>query len=229
MKCNVDYESSHIVNRNAPMILFGFDATAHDVLDYKVTDKDIIEAEKCASAMDMKFPVQLFQDAMEFDNIGKIIKIEALHDGTWVPKGTPFAQISNVEEGFGELVTWWEPLLLHTWFPSSCATRALEMRRYLESRNERLTRFHSFGFRGHRSMEDAYWAGRAWSIFLPGTDDFHVSLDLECKSIPALAHKVVMNWDDELMCYVEAVRRSAEKGYKAVSIVIDTTSSRNRG
>ena len=33
--------------------------------------------------LDYEFPVQLFQDAMEFDNIGKIIKIQALHDGTW--------------------------------------------------------------------------------------------------------------------------------------------------
>jgi hypothetical protein len=44
-------------------------------------------------------------------------------------------------------------------------------------------------------------------------------------SIPALAHKVVQNWDDELTCYIEAIR-SAEQGYKAVSLVIDTTSSR---
>ncbi|MGC2680753.1 MAG: hypothetical protein WA323_02725 [Candidatus Nitrosopolaris sp.] len=100
MKCNVDYESSHIVNRNAPMILFGFDAAAHDVLDYKVTDKDIIEAEKCASAMDMKFPVQLFQDAMEFDNIGKIIKIEALHDGTWGSKRYAICSNKQCRRGF---------------------------------------------------------------------------------------------------------------------------------
>jgi nicotinamide phosphoribosyltransferase len=75
-------------------------------------------------------------------------------------------------------------------------------------------------------MEDAYWCGRAWSLFLPGTDDFHISVDLAGESIPALAHKVIMNWDDELMCYVEAVRRSVERGYKAVSIVIDTVSSK---
>jgi len=45
-------------------------------------------------------------------------------------------------------------------------------------------------------------------------------------SIPALAHKVVQNWDDGLTCYIEAIKRSAEQGYKAVSLVIDTTSSR---
>ena len=222
MKCNVDFEASHIVNRNAPMILFGFDAAVHDILDYKVKEDDIIQARACAKKMNMEFPAELFYDAMKYKSIGEILKVEALPDGSWVPRGTPFAQLSNVVKGFGELVTWWEPLLLHPWFASSCATRALMMKQYLSERNERLTRFH----RGHRSMEDAYWCGRAWSLFLPGTDDFHVSVDLAGESIPALAHKVTMNWDDDLMCYVEAVRRSADKGYKAVSIVIDTLSSK---
>jgi nicotinic acid phosphoribosyltransferase len=226
MKCNVDFEASHIVNRNAPMILFGFDAAAHDILDYKVKEDDIIQAGACAKKMNMEFPAEMFYDAMKYESIGDILKVEALPDGSWVPRGTPFAQISNVVKGFGELVTWWEPLLLHPWFASSCATRALKMKQYLTERNERLTRFHSFGFRGHRSMDDAYWCGRAWSLFLPGTDDFHISIDLAGESIPALAHKVTMNWDDELKCYVEAVRRSADKGYKAVSIVIDTVSSK---
>jgi len=36
MKYNVDFEASHIVNRKAPMILFGFDAAIHNILDYKV-------------------------------------------------------------------------------------------------------------------------------------------------------------------------------------------------
>jgi nicotinic acid phosphoribosyltransferase len=81
------------------------------------------------------------------------------------------------------------------------------MRKYLEEK-KKLSRFHSFGFRGHRSMEDAYWAARAWSLFLQSSDDFHVSTDLPVESIPALAHKVVMNWDDELQCHLEAVRVS---------------------
>jgi nicotinamide phosphoribosyltransferase len=226
MKCNVDFEASHIVNRKAPMILFGFDAAVHNILDYKVKEDDIIEAYDCARRMNMKFPSELFYKAIKYDSIGDIIKVEALPDGTWVPRGTPFAQVSNIVEGFGELVTWWEPLLLHPWFASSCATRALQMKEYLQHRKESLFRFHSFGFRGHRSMEDAYWAARAWSLFLPSTDDFNVITDLQGYSIPALAHKVVQNWDDELMCYIEAVKRSTEEGYNAVSLVIDTNSSR---
>ena len=64
----------------------------------------------------------MFYDAMNYKSIGEILKVEALPDGSWVPRGTPFAQISNVVKGFGELVTGWEPLLLHPWFASSCNT-----------------------------------------------------------------------------------------------------------
>lgn len=35
-------------------------------------------------------------------------------------------------------------------------------------------------------MESAYWAARAWSLFLPGTDDFNVRHDLYGVSNPAL-------------------------------------------
>jgi hypothetical protein len=45
---------------------------------------------------------------------------------------------SNIVEGFGELVTWWKPLLLHPLFASSCATRALQMKEYLQHRKESL-------------------------------------------------------------------------------------------
>ena len=51
MKCN-DFEASHIVNRTAPMILFGFDAAVHDILDYKVKEDDIIQARACAKDED---------------------------------------------------------------------------------------------------------------------------------------------------------------------------------
>jgi hypothetical protein len=51
MKCNVDFEASHIVNRKAPMILFGFDAAVNNISDCKVKEDDIIEACDCARRM----------------------------------------------------------------------------------------------------------------------------------------------------------------------------------
>ena len=92
------------------------------------------------------------------------LRIQAIPDGNWVPRGTPFCQIKNTVEGFGECVTWWEAMLMHAWFPSACATEAFYMRKYLDSKKLSANRFHSFGFRGHRSLEDTYWAGTAWNL-----------------------------------------------------------------
>jgi len=232
LKENTDFEVSHIVNRQKGMIVFGFDSIAHEVLDYKIYPKDIEDATLHAKDMGMTFPKELWKQAIsvcggQYAKVKDFIKIEALSDGTWCPRNTPFAQISNIKKGFGELITWWEGVLLHAWFPSACATRAFEMRNYLTDNNYRLSKFHSFGFRGHQSMESAYWASRAWSLFLSGTDDFNVTEShLQASSIPALAHKVVQNWKVELDCYLEAVKRASEAGYKAISILIDTYSSK---
>ena len=63
---------------------------------------DIIQARACAKKMNMEFPAELFYDAMKYKSIGEILKVEALPDGSWVPRGTPFAQLSNVVKGFGD-------------------------------------------------------------------------------------------------------------------------------
>ena len=75
------------------------------------------------------------------------------------------------------------------------------MRQYLETMRAEngypdsfSTRFSSFGYRGHRSLEDAMWAGSAWSLFFQSSDDLHIAYhhpDAHIHSIPALAHKVV--------------------------------------
>jgi len=51
LKENTDFEVSHIVNRQLPMVLFGFDTIAHEVLDYKIYPKDIADAATKAKEM----------------------------------------------------------------------------------------------------------------------------------------------------------------------------------
>lgn len=61
MKCNVDWETSHIYNRNRSMILFGFWENVIHTLDTKITDKMIVDANRYAVEMDMPFPRKLFE------------------------------------------------------------------------------------------------------------------------------------------------------------------------
>ena len=224
-KINTDWEVSHIYNRNNPMILYGLNRTIKYVFDtMQITHDNVTEAERYAAEMNVWFPSELFYRIVDDLNGYMPVNIQAIPDGAWVPKGTPFCQIRNTVEGFGECVTWWEAMLMHAWFPSACATEALHMRKYLGLKKLSANRFHSFGFRGHRSIEDAYWGGTAWNLFLPGTDDFHTKkyTTANIVSIPALAHKVVEQFDNELQCYLGAIDQTAIHGKKYVSIVIDT-------
>ena len=174
MKCNIDWETSHIYNRNRSMILFGFWENVIQTLNTCITSKMIDDAERYAARMGMPFPRKMFERVVDELN-GRIpLHVEALSEGTYVPRGTPFSQISNTVEGFGELVSWWEAMFVHSFFPSGCATMAFEMGSYLDHSNYRPTKIHSFGFRGYPSLESAYWGGMAWCLFLPGTDDFHL-------------------------------------------------------
>lgn len=207
LKCNVDWEISHVYNRKRGMILYGFNKRIAELLSTQVTMPMVTSAYAHAIRKGMSFPYEMFKEIVEKHNGWIPIEIEALPDGRWCPKGTPFAQIRNTVEGFGELVTWFEGVILKMAFPSGCATRAYHMRKYLERKQVEqgqqmnplfLFRFHSFGYRGYQTEESAYYGSTAWSMFLPGTDDFHASwyfYDTDMSSIPALAHKVTQQFD----------------------------------
>jgi len=235
LKCNTDWEISHMYNRKKGMILYGFNEIVNKLLQVTIEPWMIDEAEADAISQGVTFPRELFQRIIDECDGDIPIMVEALPEGTWCPKGTPFAQIRNTVEGFGELVTWWEGVLMKAFFPSACATRALEIRRYLEAKckaggytwDSFRWRIHSFGYRGHRSEEDAYWAGTAWSMFISGTDDFHIvshlrGSGLETGTIPALAHKVTQQFDAEMECFKHAIDATAVKGGRIVALVIDT-------
>ena len=238
LKINTDFEVSHIYNRKSDMILFGFHELVVSFLgSIRITDEMISEAAERAKTFGLTFPSAMFKRVVtELD--GRVpLQVQCLPEGTYCPAGTPFAQIRNTVKGFGELVTWWEAIFLHGYFSSSCATEAHQMRKYLDETREKFNfpetfvkRFHSFGFRGHRSLEDAYWAGSAWSLFLSGSDDFHISMhhpDCGLSSISALAHKVTQQFDNEYDCFTHAIHQTEKEGGKIVSLVIDTYDTYN--
>lgn len=232
LKIDVSYETSHLYNRSSGMILFGLQETFINALDIQIEHWMVEDAEQYAQQMGLHFPSSLWNSVItELD--GRIpLHVEMLPEGIWVPRGTPFAQVSNTVEGYGECVSWFEGLFMHAYFPSTCATEAFFARQYLEQQKAKynydesfLKRFHSFGFRGSRSLEDAYWAGTAWNLFLEGSDDFHTiqhTPNANISSIAALAHKVTQQFDTELECYMHAVDATKKMGEKIVALVIDT-------
>src|SRR5206468_12259697 len=137
LKCNTDWEVSHMYNRAEGMILYGFSEIVNEVLSIQITHEMIDEANESAKRMNLNFPDKVFRRVVDELNGYVPLNVEALPEGTWCPKGTPFAQISNTVEGFGELVTWWEPIFMMAYFPSACATEAFNMRKYLVAEQNR--------------------------------------------------------------------------------------------
>ena len=232
LKINTDYEVSHIYNRASGMILYGFAEMVNEVLSVQITHEMVDQLEDASNTIKVKAPIELFRKVVDDHNGYFPIHVQSLGEGTWCPKGTPFAQIRNTVKGFGELVTWIEGIFLQSSFPSGTATEAFRIRQYLEdTKNEYgyddnfLSRVHSFGFRGHRSLEDAYWASTSWNMFLFGTDDLHSLIhtpEANVSSISALAHKVTQQYDVEYDGYVHAIDATANAGEKVVALVIDT-------
>lgn len=227
MKENVDWEISHFYNRNRPMILFGFSWTVADLLGKLVVTEGKIR--QCEDIFGKRFNSDLWRRVIKQCNGFLPLKVEALPDGTWVPAGTAFAQISNTVEGFGELVSWFEGALMHAYFPSSCATEAFLMRKYLQEKGLSAWRIHSFGWRAQRSIEDAAWASLAWHLSLPGSDDViaynWLPPKFQAGSIPASAHKVVQQFNVELQAYYHQIDAMVEDGENTFSMVIDTFSA----
>lgn len=234
LKTNVDWEVSHLYNRSKGMILYGvIEGAINSVLTTQITVEMVKEAEAAADRMGLPFPLKTWMRVVEELNGYMPLEVQLLPEGTYCPPGTPFGQIRNTIEGFGDLVTWLEPIFMHSYFPSTTATQALRIRKYIEKKQSQyqypdsfLWRVHSFGFRGHRSLEDAYWAGTSWSMFLQGTDDIHVSQHISANatigSISALAHKVTQQFDNELECFKHAILKTKEAGKNIVALVIDT-------
>lgn len=228
LKKDLSFDVSHIYNRKRGQILYGFNEIVLKVLNQKIEESMVIEADEYARKMKLHFPIDMFMRIVnEFK--GRIpLKMEALKDGTWCPIGTPFAQVMNTEEGFGELPTYWEGMFLHAAFPSGVATRAMYLKLYLNDRKLPPHRLHSFGFRGHNSMENAYWASTAWNLYHVGTDDFasiQHTPNAPISSIMASAHKVEQQFDKELDGYFYAIEAAHKVGDKIVAMPIDTYDS----
>lgn len=232
LKVNTDLEVSHIYNRTGGMILYGFAEMVNSILSVQITKDMVDEAEHYAEKQGLKFPREIWDRVVNELGGYMPLLIQSLPEGAWCPAGTPFAQVRNTVKGFGEMVTWLEGVMLQSSFSSGCATEALYMRRYLEDLKRDhgyddsiLTKIHSFGFRGHRSLEDAYWASTSWNMFLTGTDDFHSmqhTPNAPMSSISALAHKVTQQYDVEYDGYVHTIDATYEAGERIVAVVIDT-------
>lgn len=227
MNENNDFGIAHMYNRKGNgMVLYGFNERALNLLTRQITKDDVHDAVRVAKSMNLEFPEDLFLSVVKDFNGFYPIKIEALPDGSWSPRGTPFAQIRNTVQGFEQIVSWIEAYLMRAFFPSGCATHALMIRRYLEQNNLPIYHVHNFAERSYPTDEAAYWGDTAWGLAgLTGSDGIEGAAhfpEAGFKSIPAGAHKVVQNSKVEFDAYKRAIEYASMLDNKVVAMPTDT-------
>lgn len=170
------------------------------------------------------------------------IEIQAVPEGSWIPKGNVLVQIKNTDPNCSWLPTWIETMLIqNVWYMSTVGTvskqirillkRALELTGCEDIENVLNYMLHDFGFRATSGYEHAMHGGAAHlSTGFRGTDtaaalrllrDFYGEPSAG-ESIPALEHSTVMTWEREYDAYDNALDKFLKPG-KTVACVSDTT------
>ena len=78
LKKNQDYEISHIYNRSKPMILYGFNEIVIKLLNQKIQESMVMEAEDCARKMGMPFPTEMWMNLVDKLHGWIPLQVEAL-------------------------------------------------------------------------------------------------------------------------------------------------------
>lgn len=194
------------------------------------TTNDLDLAEKFYSTHNVggqsfPFPRALFEKFIKEKNGYFPIKLEILPEGTVSNVRVPVYQITAKGE-YARLVTFFETIFTHTWYPTSVATLS---RRVKESIHEGFdksvgddrmflleSRLHDFGFRGTTCVEQSIIGGCAHLLSFTGTDTMSAAHYAQfvlnggkpvASSIPATEHSVMTAWPTE----AAAIRNTIEK------------------
>jgi nicotinic acid phosphoribosyltransferase len=183
------------------------------------------------------FPKELFLKFIHENDGYFPIRFEALPEGTCAHIHVPIYQIT-AEGPYSNLVTYFESLLTHVWYPCTVATLSRRTRDVIDEAFERSvdedgmwakqTRLVDFGFRGVTNVEQAVIGGIAHLLNFESSDTMPASYYAQFylnggrpvgSSVPASEHSVMTSWRAE----VEAFKHIAsEFGGGVVSIVMDS-------
>jgi nicotinamide phosphoribosyltransferase len=138
-----------------------------------------------------------------YSHCGQIpLKICGLAEGTIVPVGIPIVTIESTDPDCAQLVTHFEPMILQTiWYPTTCATNALEYSKVIKSALNTTTTtdvmngwlpfaLQCFALRGVTCMEAARIGCGAILYITMGSD-----------TIPAISHIMGTIGSDHMVAY----------------------------
>jgi nicotinamide phosphoribosyltransferase len=135
------------------------------------------------------------------------LRIKAVPEGTLVPTGNILLSVESTDPEFPWLVTFFETLILKTWYPTTIATQSFFIRQRIREQLARSTddlsgldfMCHDFGYRGCSSEETAWIGAAAHLLSFQGTDTVAgirmlqrwYGAGMAAFSIPATEHSII--------------------------------------
>ena len=219
---------------------FGLQYVIKRYLSTPVTLEMVEEAAALLGMHGEPFPLEAWRTiATELG--GKLpLEIRAVPEGTLVPTHNALMTVTNTDERFPWLVSWFETMLMRVWYPTTVATQSYYLREIIKASLEQTSddpaselpfKLHDFGSRGVSSRESAGIGGLAHLLNFMGTDTLealrtgrnYYGADIAGFSIPAAEHSTVTSWgkEHELEAYQHIVNVFAKPG-KTFAVVSDS-------
>lgn len=198
------------------VVFFGLQAALVEYLENPITKWDVDEAEAIIKGSGLPFNRAGFEDMIDRFGGYAPIGIDAIPEGSVVPRGTPLATIYNLG---GPKTVWaisyFETLLLRSiWYPTTVASLSYAIRKGMQkwwqmtvddaNMSGILFALHDFGARGATSGESAAIGGLAHLLNFSGTDTLEANLaasqyynadgQVVGYSIPAAEHSTITAW-----------------------------------
>lgn len=170
------------------------------------------------------------------------IRVETVLEGTVVYPHCPVLQISTHDVRFNPLVTWFESVLSHVWYPVTVCTQSRRIKDLLlkaaaQSSTTATTttvdfQLHDFGLRACTTVEQAIIGGSAHLVNFKGSDNcpaaawlsksykFSKKHPIPAVSIPATEHSVMLSHPTERKAIMAALNEWSNTG--AFAVVMDT-------
>ena len=209
------------------LLFFGLQAFLKDYLSKPISSADIDEAREVLTAHGLPFNIEGWRTILNKHGGYLPLEIQAIPEGTVVPRGMPLVQLHNTDANLPWLTSYIETALLRAiWYPTTVATYSWACKQTLREALEKSCdapeavlpfKLHDFGARGVSSQESAGIGGLAHLVNFMGTDTVAALMagrrwygaSMAGFSIPAAEHSTITSWgrDDERKAYENMLDR----------------------
>lgn len=221
-------------------LFFGLQYLLKEYFTKPITMEEVEEAKEIAEGHGMPFNYEDFKFLVE-ELGGKIpLRIRAVPEGSIIPNRNALVTVECTHPRFYWLVSFFESLLMHVWYPITTATQSYYLKKLIfkylidtadEPDSEINFKLHDFGFRGVSSTESSGIGGLAHLVSFRGTDTVpalwfgrkYYNEPMAGFSIPAGEHSTFSSWgkEHEIDAYRNMLEKFAQPN-KLLAVVSDT-------